>query len=62
MSSKYRNYDHSTNIILSTKLAMCGQYGAFKLRGNNNSSKKVDSFNIKLLDRNKRYQRILSRN
>jgi hypothetical protein len=62
MSCKYRNYDQSTNIILSTKLALCRQYGGFKLRNSNNSSKKVESLNIKIFDRNKRYQRILSRN
>jgi hypothetical protein len=61
MSYKSRNSDYSTNVIL-TKLAVCGQYGSFRFRGNNGSSKKVESLNIKIFDRNKRYQRILSKN
>lgn len=62
VSGKYHGYDYSTNIILSTKLAACGQYRGYKVRNGGNSYKKVESLNIKVFERNKRYQKILSRN
>lgn len=63
MNTKYRNYDYSTNIIISAKIGAYTPYKGYKIaQANNTSYKKMETANAKIFDRSKKNQRILSRN
>ena len=73
INNKYRTFDYSTNVIISTKIGVQGYapYKSVKQQSEIQSYKKIDSqntqhqnvnINVKMFDKNKRQPKILSRN
>ena len=59
---KYQLFDRSTNIIIASKTGTYTPYKATRFPLNKSSYKRIDPINIKLFDKPKRPQKILSRN
>lgn len=62
MHSRFRSTDPATNIVITSKLSAYTPYKGYKLAHTNTSFKKIEPPNIKMFDRLKRNQKILSRN
>lgn len=63
INTKYRTFDYSTNIITANYANNSyAPYKNNKFGYDKSSYKKIESLNVKMYDRNRRNQKILSRN
>ncbi len=59
---KYRDFDYSTNIIITTKVGNYTAYKGGRVPTIKSSIKKMEPINIKIFDNPKKNNRILSKN
>lgn len=59
---KYRDFDYSTNIIITSKINNYTAYRGAKAPAIKSSFKKMDPINVKLFDKMQKNNKILSKN